>query len=110
MAATLDLTVVEPNDVFGKRRVVIGKYTGPTSYPNGADDGDPLLPAELGLGSIDIILFENPDDNGASPDMRAVKYNTSTQRVLWFTTSDGEQVANGTNLSSFSCRFVAIGR
>src|SRR5262245_24646009 len=108
--ANITRTTVEGDDVFGKRRVYFGVYTGPNPYLNGADDGDSFTPAEVNLGSIDLLVFENPTDTSNPKDMRAVAYDYTTQRVLWFTTSDGEQVANGTNLSTFSCRFVAIGR
>ncbi len=107
--ATLNFTTIsEPYDVTGKSRVTTGVYTGPTSYPNGASDGDPLTPAELGLGVIDYIDFENPVDS--TPQTRLVTYDVVNQRVLWFTSSDGLQVANATNLSTYSCRFRAYGR
>ena len=110
--ATISLTTIaEPyGTATGNHRSTMGLYTGPASYPNGADDGDSFTPSEVGLGVIDFLIFDNPDDGGNPADMRAVKYNYSTNRVLWFTTSDGEQVANATNLSAFTCRFLAIGR
>lgn len=109
--ATINLTTIsEPYDVYGKRRATFGLYTGPASYPNGASDGDPFTPAEVGLGVIDLLIFENPTDTSNPKDMRAVAYDYTTERVLWFTTSDGEQITNATNLSTFTCRFQAIGR
>ena len=108
--ATISLTTIaEPYDAFGKRRVTFGQYTGPASYLNGADDGDSFTPAEVGLGVIDLIVFENPVDTSNPQDMRAVTYNVSTSRVLWFVEAF-TQVTNATDLSTFSCRFMAIGR
>jgi len=106
--ATINLTTIsEPYDVYGKRRVTFGVYTGPASYPNGANDGDPFTPAEVGLGVIDHLVFENPVD--ATPVVRLVTYDTTNQRVLWFDDAF-VQIANGVDLSTFSCRFHAIGR
>lgn len=106
--ATINLTTIsEPYDVTSKFRVTTGVYTGPASYPNGAADGDPFTPAEVGLGVIDFIDFENPVD--ATPVCRLVTYDVTNQRVLWFDDAFA-QIANAVDLSTFSCRFRAYGR
>lgn len=109
--ATLNLTTIaEPYGTgLGNKRSTTGIYTGPASYLNGADDGDSLTPAELGLGVIDKIDFDHAADTSNPKAMRAVVYDYDTQRVLWFVEAF-TQVTNGTNLSTFSCRFIAYGR
>lgn len=108
--ATLNLTTIaEAYDVTGTKRVTTGIYTGPASYPNGATDGDSFTPGEVGLGVIDFLDFENPVDTSNPAVVRLVTYDTATQRVLWFI-NDFTQATNGTNLSTFSCRFRAYGR
>ena len=107
--ATITRTTIEGDDVFGRRRVYFGVYTGPASYLNGADDGDSFTAAEVNMGTIDLLVFENPVDTANPAVMRAVTYNVSTARVLWFLEAF-TQVTDTTDLSTFTCRFMAIGR
>lgn len=108
--ATLNLTTIaEPYGTLGgDKRFTMGIYTGPASYTNaGGVHGDSFAPAEVGLGVIDFIDFENPVDS--TPSARIVTYDVANARVLWFT-AGATEVTNGTNVSTFSARFIAYGR
>jgi hypothetical protein len=104
--ATISLTTIsEPYATLGYHRVTMGRYTGPASY---VTNGDSFLPAEVGLGVIDFIDFENAID--ATPANRLLTYNVSTNLVTWVIPSTNAEVANGVDLSTFSARFIAYGR
>lgn len=102
MAANLDLTQYRAEDVRGTKRVISGIYTGPASYSTG---GDALAPGEVKLGQLHFFAAEVAS-NGT--DLRLVKYDYATEKVKWFDLA-GAEIANGANLSAYSCRFEAVG-
>jgi hypothetical protein len=102
--ATIDLTVARSRDVAGVRRRIVGQYTGPSSYATG---GDELLPSELGLGTIEFLIFENAIN--ATPANRLLTYDHANQKVVWIVPNTGSQVGAATDLSGYSARFEAIG-
>lgn len=102
--ATTDLTVARSRDVAGVRRRIVGQYTGPASYATG---GDPFVASEIGLGTIEFLDFENAIS--ATPANRLLTYDHAAEAVVWIVPDTGAEVANGTNLSTFSARFEAIG-
>lgn len=102
MAANLDLTTFRAEDLRSTKRVISGVYTGPASYPTG---GDALLPAEVKLGQLHFFAIENPS-NGTV--ILLAKYDYTNQKVKWFDVA-GTEVANATDLSTYSARFEAVG-
>lgn len=90
--------------VAGDKRRTMGNVTFDSSYPTG---GEALSPNQIGLADILWMDVENPV-NG-TPAARLCTYDHTNDRFLVFTSSDGNEVANGTNLSAFSARFEAVG-
>jgi len=80
----------------------IGQYTGPASYATG---GESLTAADLGMSRIDLLLFE-PATNGTA--VIPLCYDATNAKVKAFDMAGAEQGA-GTNLSTYSARFEAIG-
>lgn len=100
MAATLsglDFTVQ------GDKRVTIATVTGDTSYPQG---GYSITANQLGLGNV--LFLDSSFTRDSTPAVRAVSYNTSTSKLLFFDQAFAE-IANGTNLSTFSGQLQAFG-
>lgn len=99
--ATVDLTVARARDVAGIRRRVIGKYTGPTLYAAG---GEALTAQDVGLGTIEFLIFELASDGST---VRTLLYDYTNAKVKWFTTASAE--AGAVDFSTFSARFEAVG-
>lgn len=78
-------------------------YTGPTSYVTG---GDPIAPADVGLGTIDLLLVATAY-NGT--DVRLVHYRTGPGKILWMVPNTNAEVANGTDLSGYAASFLVAG-
>lgn len=89
--------------VFGDKRVTLGSVT----YSTYATGGESLTPSQIGLGTIKTMLLTNPVSS--VPAIRGATYNPSTSKLLAYTTSDGAEVANGTDLSAYTVNFEAIG-
>lgn len=106
MAANLDFTTFRAEDGSNTKRRVEGLYTGPSSYVTG---GDPFVPGDVKLGQIDLLLTE-PARTSAHTSLYLLMYNKGADKVLWFVSNTGVEVANGTDLSAYSARFEAIGR
>ena len=117
MAATIDFTQFRAQDGSETKRRRQGMYTGPKSYSNfytNAGTGDPLVPADLGLGQIHQINFE-PAIN-TSGTLYVAVYVTPAQvpllvngGIIWYVGTTQVEVANGVNLSGYSAYFEAIG-
>lgn len=80
----------------------VGQYTGPASYATG---GDSLPPEQLGLGTLDALLFEAASNGTAAILLR---YDYTNEKVMAFDMA-GAEIANGTDLSTYTARFEAIG-
>ena len=96
--SSLDFSVV------GDKRCTRGTVTFDNSYPTG---GEAITPQQVGLGTILRMDVENPVSS--TPTTRMSTFDHTNTKFLVFTSSDGNQVANGTDLSAFSARFEAIG-
>lgn len=84
----------------------IGAYTGPSSYVTG---GDSFLPADVAVGRLEHLDVTSAlDATGAN--MRILVWNPVTQKVMWFVSTSGVEVAGGVDLSGFTARFEAIGQ
>ena len=88
---------------LGNKRGTVVQITGPTSYPTG---GEALTAAQLGLHSVARVEVEPPIDS--TPAARIATYD-HTNSVIYFFTAGATQVANGTDLSTFSARATCIG-
>lgn len=102
--ASVDITSERSRHVSGGMRIVAGRYTGPSSYVLG---GDPFSPNDVALGEIEHLDFEVAVD--AVPVGRHLTYNRATGKVVWLQPS-GAEVGAGTNLSTFTARFMAHGK
>lgn len=89
--------------VAGNKRRTTGRITFDSSYPTG---GESLTPGQLGMFSIDYLSAEPIESS--TPAIREVVYEVANNRLVAFTEAFAE-VANATDLSTFSCRFEAIG-
>ena len=100
--ATISRAIGQFFDASNARQRRIGTITGPTSYATG---GDPVTAAAFGLGRVEIVLFEE-FTNGT--DVISALYLPATGRLKFFAAA-GTESPNGTNLSTYSARFEAIG-
>ena len=82
----------------------IARWTGPSAYATG---GEAATPASFGLGTIVVASF-TPALDATGVNTRVVAWNAVTQKVQWFS-APGTEVANGTDLSGYSCQFEIIG-
>lgn len=103
MAVTIDRTIGNYHDSSHARIRKIGKLTGPSSYTAG---GEPLTPAQLGLGAVEVIHLEE-FSNGTV--VIVARYDPVAQ-LLQFFDHTGAQEAGGTDLSAYTGRFEAVGR
>lgn len=125
----LSLSMVRET-VFGNRRVKVVDVTFDASYPT---NGEALTPANLGLQTIDLVLvspdggylfaydYTNQKLKAFTPvkaqaahshtENTAVAYtqNATTATGGAITAAAAAEVANTTDLSSVTCRLVAIG-
>lgn len=84
---------------------MMGAYTGPSSYTTG---GDPIVAADVKLGSIDMLLLEL-GRNAAHTTFYLLAFNKPNGVIMWIVPNTGVEVANGTDLSAAGARFEAIG-
>jgi hypothetical protein len=96
-AATADFA---DRSAVNERRIL--GYTGPSSYVTG---GDSLPPGSVKLGRIKKITFGNPT-NGTV--ILLVAFDYTNNLVKWFDLA-GAEIANGTDLSTYSTRMEVIG-
>jgi hypothetical protein len=101
MAVTIDRTIGNYHDSSNARIRKIGKATGPNPYTVG---GEPLTPAELGLGKVEVVLFE-PFTNGTV--IIIGEYEVAAQTLKFYDMTGAEQGA--ADLSAYTARFEAIG-
>ena len=90
--------VDEARSVIRNKRMVVAAVTFDNSYPTG---GEPLVPSDLGLSSIDYL-------NANSDGSNAFVYDKTNNKLKAYTAA-GAEVANATNLSAVVIRIFAIG-
>jgi hypothetical protein len=103
MAVTVDRTIGNYHDSSNARIRKIGRAVGPASYTAG---GEPLAAPELGLGKVEVVLFEPLSDG---TNVHLAVYNVAAGTLSVYDPTTGAEVANGTDLSAFAARFEAIG-
>jgi hypothetical protein len=93
----------------------IGEITFGSSYPVG---GESLAASDVGLSDILFILFSCEPSAGAGggQGIAAVQYNYDNSKLMVITASAStagnlaaKEVANGSNLSAYTVRFIAFG-
>lgn len=100
---TIDLTQTQARDKTHTHEMTVAVATGPASYTTG---GDPVTPATFLLSRLDALLFE-PFWNGTTAYI--ARYNPTNLGVQFINPTTGAEIASGTNLSTFTAHFVAIG-
>ncbi len=81
----------------------VERWTGPASYPTG---GEACAPSVFGLGQL-VKGIEGIASDGSTT--RLVWWNPSTQKLQWFVPNTNAEVANLTDLSTFSVQFEVVG-
>lgn len=102
---SVDRSIGNYHDSSNARIRKIGKYVGPVAY---VANGDPLTPAEIGLGVIEAIFFTLGVPVGLATQYQ-LTYDAQNQTVIWFSSATGVEVVAGTDLSAVEIRFEAIG-
>lgn len=101
-------------DVFGGKLFNVIDYTGVSSYANtgtASTSGEALDPKYFGFpNTIEAILDISGDQSGAYygipfPNNSGV----SKWRIRWFAVATGQEVTNGTNLSTATLKLTAVG-
>lgn len=104
---TIDQNNIRGRNINGIRFEFAGNYTGPKSY---ATNGDPLGSSDLpGIGTIEYIdVGFAADANGAN--LRVLVYDYTNAKMRWYVASTMAEVANATDLSGYTVRFIAWGK
>ena len=90
-------------DNWSTHKVLLGVLTGPASYATG---GESFAPADVGWGNLDLVLVGIASDG---TNTRLVVYNRTTQKLMWFVPDTNAEVANGTDLSTFTAEMLVAG-
>jgi hypothetical protein len=90
--------VDEGRSVIRNRRFVVTQCTFDSSYPTG---GEPLVPADLGLTTIDYLAANTDGSN-------AFVWDKPNGKLKAYTAA-GAEVANATNLAAVVIRIFAVG-
>lgn len=114
---TINFTQFRAEDWGATKRMTYGIYTGPKVYSNvftNGGTGDPLIPGDMKLGQLHMVFF-NPAINAAGASRQPIYFMPGALGgppgggVLWYQASTDAEVANGTDLSGYSCLFEALG-
>jgi len=89
--------------VAGNKRRTIGTVTFDTSYPTG---GEAVTANQVGMGKIEQFLIAFPVSS--TPAIRAADYDYTNDKLRVYGENFAE-IANATDLSTFSCKFEAVG-
>lgn len=79
------------------------RWTGPASYATGGED---VSPSVFGVGYVNAILAAVITDGATT---RVGAWNAATGKLLWFVPNTNAEVANATNLSTFTGALVVFG-
>lgn len=102
-APTISYTVARYMDDAGIRRRRIVQITGPVSYPTG---GFSFAASLVNCGALELapnLLLSS------GTAVRLAVYDYTNSKYLVFVPNTGAEVANGTDLSSFSTRSEFVG-
>lgn len=81
----------------------VGRWTGPASYATGGED---VSPSVFGLGKVIALVLAVITD-GTS--VRIGAWNIATGKLQWMVPSTNVEVANTTNLSTFTGTLIVFG-
>lgn len=99
------LTKLDPFfDQTAGQQLRYGFFAGPASYVTG---GETVTPEQLALGALISVMFE-PAANTARTLIVFARYSILAKKLQWYAAS-GAEISNGTDLSTYGARFVAIG-
>lgn len=88
-------------DRLNDRMVRQVRYTGPASYATGGESVNAT--ADLGMAEVFAVFGEIGDVGGAaSANVRILHFDYANQKIQWFVSSTGAEVANGASLAGFS--------
>lgn len=118
--ATIKFTNFRGEDSSSTKLRRMGDYTGPGLANGGvgyqANVGDVLLPADVKLGTLNLVLFELAKSVSANK-IYLLHWSDSANAgvngqscVTWWDPTTGAQVPNGTDLSGYTAKFEAIGQ
>jgi hypothetical protein len=99
----LDRSVGNYFDNTNAHLVRVARWTGPASYATGGED---VSPSVFGLGKIVALLAAVITDGTT---VRIGAWNITTNRLEWIVPSTNAEVANTTNLSTFTGSLVVFG-
>ena len=95
-------------DLLGRRRVIVGRGAGPSSYSQAT--GDVLWPPSPYEQYFDCVLEAPQDPTGTyyAVGRPSAVGPRATWALHWFLCTNSTEVANGTNLSGFSLDVAAL--
>lgn len=95
---TVPATIPDRHDRSGAKMRKLFQITGPV-YATGGEALD------FGLGTVEVVLCDHAT-NGT--DLRIVNWDYTNSKLKWFDLA-GAEIANATDLSTYSCRVEVIG-
>lgn len=109
MAATFSAAQIERKTVFGDRRIVFATVTASGTNTSGGDAFD--AGAVLGLGRVDVLVFESAATNGTAAIVPT--YDATNKKIKFFGgAASGVVLAEltaGTTVTSYAVRVMAVG-
>ena len=113
MAFTVAFVRTPPVQLHEVNREVVVDLTFDTSYD--LTNGESLLPADVGLNSIDAFIPHGPATETGTGGAIQVRYDYTSKsvRAYWDNSAAAAkhiQVANATNLSAYTVRVTIQGR
>lgn len=112
MALTVDPITGKKPYISGNRDVVMRTVTFDSSYPTG---GEALTAASFGLKTLDEVRAHGPFRNTDATLGIVVSYDHTNSKLVAYwgnagTVSGMPEVANTTDLSTYSGRITAVGQ
>lgn len=99
---TVDLTIA-PADLSASCRRQVAALTGPNPYATG---GETVTPTDFRMGKVFVIL--GSISNGTV--LLLAHYDVATGKLIWFDNATGNEVVNGSDLSTYTGRVEVIGQ
>ena len=102
---TATFNPADTHDRTSMFRQRVGTYTGPVSYATNGET--PSLSADIGFSKVNQIIF-GVGFNGT--DTVLFRWNPTTLKIQAFVPETGVEVANGTDLSLYTCSVLIYGQ
>jgi hypothetical protein len=81
-------------------------YTGPASYATG---GDLVNPDDVGMTTIDFVNTLGNAYDKTNSHMYLISWDYTVAKLVWYVPNTGVEVANATNLSTFTVLVEVVG-